>query len=140
MTNFDSPKITELRVAIENNDWYSSNRREYKIDLAEFNDFKNLLNTMKKHTKLMKKEMLGDTHIDVLAVSPFTTNGNVMLLDLKRYIIHEGCNVKEMVYIDNLGIYDTNQDIRFDSLLKATNYIFSEIEKELKRFKQSLEQ
>jgi hypothetical protein len=131
-------EIKKYEVIIEHSDWYSKNERTFKIDLDSHNDFKHLTNAMKKHTRLAKKEMIGDCVINLLAETRNWTNNGLLLFDLKRYIIFDGCKVNEMDFVQELDSYETKQIINCETNHKATNYVFDEIRITLENRKKSL--
>jgi hypothetical protein len=133
-------KINTMKVVISHYNWNSTNERTFNIFLEENNDFKHLTNEMKKHTKTTKKEMISDSTIDLLAVSPLlSTSGRQFTIDMYRYIIFEGSNVNKMEFNMGNSTYESIEILSFDSIQKATNYVFNDLEKKLKIKKDSFE-
>jgi hypothetical protein len=129
--------VTEMVVSIFHSDWYSNNERKFNIDLNEHNDFKHLTDAMKKHNRQIKKEMLSDSSIDLLAVSPILVGGRKESIDYKRFII-VGNDVRVMNFDREHHCYMIYKEYKFENLVKATNFVYSEINNELKEKKKEL--
>lgn len=131
--------VSECMVTITHSDWHSTNERKFRIDLKGNNDFKLIVNAMKKHTRLAKKEIIGDVTIDFAQIDPLSLeNGLVKIIDHKRFIVFEGFKVNKMLFNQQLGIFESKEVLEFDSLYKITNYIFNDIHIDLNESSKAL--
>jgi hypothetical protein len=133
--------IKEYMTTITHSDWHSSNERKFRIDLLGVNDFKLIINAMKKHTRLAKKEIVGDVTVDHAQLNPVALEqGLVEVIDYKRFIIHEGFKVTVMIFNPMTSLFEPREVKTFETIYEITNYIFNDIHEDLKKSKKALDQ
>lgn len=133
--------ISEVMVVIQHSDWNSTNERKFRIDLKAVNDFKLLVNAMKKHTRLAKKEIVGDVSIELLKLSPtHLERGVVEPIDHKRFIIFERMKVNRMIFNYDKKIYESKDIFDSQTIYEATNFIFNDIHTDLKESRKALKE
>lgn len=133
--------ISECMVIITHSDWHSTNERKFRINLKEHADFKSIVNSMKKHARLAKKEIVGDVTVELLQLNPLSLErGEIKIIDHKRFIMFDGLKVNRMIFDQTKGVYESKEVKECETIYDATNFIFDDIRNDLTESKKALKE